>query len=78
MNIVRIMKLLNEYFREKLIGLGFVLDDQTVEVKSSEIYEFNRQAIFVMIASFYSGMYLLSNYSSSINTFIDNLLMLLL
>ena len=78
MNIVRIMKLLNEYFREKLIGLGFVLDDQTVEVKSSEIYEFNRQVIFVMIASFYSGMYLLSNYSSSINTYIDNLLMLLL
>ena len=78
MNIARIMKLLKEYFREKLIGLGFVLDDQTVEVKSSEIYEFNRQVIFVMIASFYSGMYLLSNYSSSINTFIDNLLMLLL
>jgi len=78
MNIARIMKLLKEYFREKLIGLGFVLDDQTVEVKSSEIYEFNRQVIFVMIASFYSGMYLLSNYSSSINTYIDNLLMLLL
>ena len=78
MNIVRIMKLLNEYFREKLIGLGFVLDDQTVEVKSSEIYEFNRQIIFIMIASFYSGMYFLSNYSSSINAYIDNLLMLLL
>ena len=72
------MKLSKEYIREKLIGLGFVLDDQTVEVKSSEIYEFNRQIIFIMIASFYSGMYFLSNYSSSINAYIDNLLMLLL
>jgi len=78
MDIARIMKLSKEYIREKLIGLGFVLDDQTVEIKSSEIYEFNRQLIFIMIATFYSGMYLLSNYSSSINAYIDSLLMLLL
>ena len=78
MDIARVMKLSKEYIREKLIGLGFVLDDQTVVVKSSEIYEFNRQLIFIMIVTFYSGMYLLSNYSSSINTYIDSLLMLLL
>ena len=78
MDIARVMKLSKEYIKEKLIGLGFVLDDQTVEIKSSEIYEFNRQLIFIMIATFYSGMYLLSNYSSIINAYIDSLLMLLL
>ena len=78
MDIARIMKLSKEHSRVKFIGLGLALDDQTVEIKSSEIYEFNRQLILIMIATFYSGMYLLSNYSSSINAYIDSLLMLLL
>jgi len=69
MDIVRVMKLSKEYLKEKLIGLGFVLDDKTVVIDKKDIYKYNKEMIFFIIAYYYINMYFLINYFEEIDQF---------
>ena len=69
MDIVRVMKLSKEYLKEKLIGLGFVLDDKTVVIDKKDIYKYNKEMIFFIIAYYYINMYFLINYFDEIDQF---------
>jgi len=63
------MKLSKEYLKEKLIGLGFVLDDKTVVIDKKDIYKYNKEMIFFIIAYYYINMYFLINYFEEIDQF---------
>jgi len=69
MDIARVMKLSKEYLKEKLIGLGFVLDDKTVVIDQKDIYKYNKEMIFFIIAYYYINMYFLINYFDEIDQF---------
>jgi len=68
------MKLSKEYIREKLIGLGFVLNDQTVKVDKSEIYKYNKEILFFIVFYYYFSMFILTNYYSEIDYFFTDLI----
>jgi len=74
MDIARVMKLSKEYLKEKLIGLGFVLDDKTVVIDQKDIYKYNKEIIFFIIAYYYINMYFLVNYLDEIDQFFTGLI----
>jgi len=74
MNIARIMKLSKKYLKEKLVGLGFVLDDKTVVIDKKDIYKYNKEIIFFIIAYYYINMYFLINYFDEIDQFFTGLI----
>ena len=74
MDIARVMKLSKEYLKETLIGLGFVLDDKTVVIDQKDIYKYNKEIIFFIIAYYYINMYFLINYFDEIDQFFTGLI----
>ena len=73
MDIARIMKLSKKYLKEKLVGLGFVLDDKTVVIDQKDIYKYNKEVIFFIISYYYITMFFLENYFEEIDKFFTGL-----
>jgi len=67
-----------EYFKQKLIGLGFVLDDKEVTVDKSQVYKHNKLGIFLIFATMMGSMYLIETYYPEIHQFIESFLILFL
>jgi len=60
--------------KEKFIGLGFVLDDKTVELKSSDIYAYNKEVGIFIVLTFYSFQIFINQFSNEeITNFIESL-----
>ena len=61
--------------KEKLIGLGFVLDDKTVELKSSDIYAYNKEVgIFIVLTYYFVAGYLNQFSNQEITLYIESFL----
>ena len=67
------MKLSKKYLKEKLVGLGFVLDDKTVVIDQKDIYKYNKEVIFFIISYYYITMFILVNYFEEIDQFFTGL-----
>jgi len=55
--------------KESLRGLGFVLDDKTVELKSSDIYAYNKEVGIFIVLSYYLVAGYLNQFSNQEITF---------
>ena len=63
-----------ELIKEKLIGLGFVLDDKTVEIKKTDFYAYNKHIGLFIFLTFYSFQIFINQYSNEeITNFIESL-----
>ena len=67
-----------EHFKQKLIGLGFVLDDKEVTIDKNQVYKHNKLGIFLIFSIMMCSMYLIETYYPEIHQFIDSLLTLFL
>jgi len=56
------MKINKEYLKDKLIGLGFVLNDETVTIHQEDIYVHNREIFLFIFFFWYLSIYLISTY----------------
>ena len=72
------MKINIRYIEEKLIGLGFVLNDETVTVHQEDIYVHNREIFLFIFFFWYLSIYLISTYELEIGKFIDQSIYLFL
>ena len=67
------MKINKAYITEKLIGLGFVLDDKTVEIRSDDLYSHNTKVIAFIIVLYYSVAGYLSQFTNDeLTVFIES------
>jgi len=67
------MKINKTYITEKLIGLGFVLDDKTVEIRSDDLYSHNTKVIAFIIVLYYSVAGYLSQFTNDeLTVFIES------
>jgi len=67
------MKINKAYITEKLIGLGFVLDDKTVEIKSDDFYSHNIKVVAFIIFLYYSVAVFLSQFTNDeLTAFIES------
>jgi len=67
-----------EYLKDKLIGLGFVLNDETVTIHQEDIYVHNREIFLFIFFFWYLSIYLISTYELEIGKFIDQSIYLFL
>jgi len=67
-----------EYLKDKLIGLGFVLNDETVTIHQEDIYVHNREILLFIFFFWYLFIYLISTYELEIGKFIDQSIYLFL
>jgi len=67
-----------EYLKDKLIGLGFVLNDETVTIHREDIYVHNRETFLFILFFWYLLIYLISTYELEIGKFIDQSIYLFL
>jgi len=67
-----------EYLKDKLIGLGFVLNDETVTIHQEDIYVHNREIFLFIFFFWYLFIYLISTYELEIGKFIDQSIYLFL
>jgi len=67
-----------EYLKDKLIGLGFVLNDETVTIHQEDIYVHNREIFLFIFFFWYLSIYLISTYELEIGNFIDQSIYLFL
>ena len=72
------MKINKEYLKDKLIGLGFVLNDETVTIHQEDIYVHNREIFLFIFFFWYLSIYLISTYELEIGNFIDQSIYLFL
>ena len=72
------MKINKDYIKEKLIGLGFVLNDETVTVHQEDIYVHNREIFLLIFFFWYVSIYFLTTYETKIERFIDQTIYLIL
>ena len=72
------MKINKEYLKDKLIGLGFVLNDKTVTIHEEDIYVHNREIFLFIFFFWYLSIYLISTYELEIGKFIDQSIYLFL
>ena len=72
------MKINKEYLKDKLIGLGFVLNDETVTIHQEDIYVHNREIFLFVFFFWYLSIYLISTYELEIGNFIDQSIYLFL
>ena len=67
------MKINKAYITEKLIGLGFVLDDKTVEIRSDDLYSHNKKVIAFIIIYYYTVAGYLSQFTNDeLTAFIES------
>ena len=67
------MKINKAYITKKLIGLGFVLDDKTVEIKSDDFYSHNTKVLALIIFLYYSVAVFLSQFTNDeLTAFIES------
>ena len=67
------MKINKAYITKKLIGLGFVLDDKTVEIKSDDFYLHNTKVVAFIIFLYYSVAFFLSQFTNDeLTAFIES------
>ena len=67
------MKINKAYITEKLIGLGFVLDDKTVEIRSDDLYSHNKKVIAFIIIYYYTVAGYLSQFTNDeLTVFIES------
>jgi len=67
-----------EYIKQKLIGLGLVLDDKEVTVDKNQVYKHNKLGIFLIFTIMMGSMHLIETYYPEIHQFIESLLTLFL
>ena len=72
------MKINKEYLKDKLIGLGFVLNDETVTIHREDIYVHNREIFLFIFFFWYVSIYFLTYYETEIERFIDQTIYLIL
>ena len=72
------MKINIGYVKEKLIGLGFVLNDKTVTINREEIYAHNKEIFLFIFFFWYVSIYFLTTYETKIERFIDQTIYLIL
>jgi len=72
------MKINKEYLKDKLIRLGFVLNDETVTIYREDIYVHNREIFLFIFFFWYLSAYLISTYEFEIGKFIDQSIYLFL
>jgi len=72
------MKMNKEYLKDKLIGLGFVLNDETVIIHREDIFVHNREIFLFVFFFWYLSIYLISTYELEIGNFIDQSIYLFL
>ena len=67
------MKINKAYITEKLIGLGFVLDDKTVQIRSDDLYSHNKKVIAFIIIYYYTVAGYLSQFTNDeLTAFIES------
>jgi len=63
-----------DLIKEKLIGLGFVLDDKTVELNKTDFYAYNKHIGLFIFLTFYSFQIFINQFSNEeITNFIESL-----
>jgi len=68
-----------ELIKEKLIGLGFVLDDKTVELKKTDFYSYNKEVgIFIILGYYLVAGYLNQFSNQEITLYIESFLSFLI
>ena len=72
MDINRIMKRYINKTKEFFIGLGFVLNDETVRVNSHDCYSYNKEVALFIVVFYYSSLYFLSIHMMAIEQSIES------
>ena len=67
-----------EYIKQKLIGLGLVLDDKEVTIDKKQVFKYNKLGLVLLFLMMSIGMYFIENFYPEIHHSIESFFSLLL
>jgi len=60
-----------EYIKQKLIGLGLVLDDKEVTIDKKQVFKYNKLGLILLFSVMSIGMYFIENFYPEIHHSIE-------